>query len=1054
MQTTLPIESYLAELSSRDIKLWVADGKLRCNAPDGVLTPELQAGLAERKQEILDFLSRTAAPATSDSSIKPRPHDRDIPLTFGQERIWSQVKLEQSSSLYNVPMVFLLTGKLDIQALERALTGIQNRHEALRTVFPGEDLSSARQEIKPASPWLVPAANIGRDLANMPQKQANQAIRRLLHAEVRKPFDLSTGPLCRTRLFRLGPQRCFLLFVIHHIVFDGMSKTIFLEELARGYQAALAGDASPGEPLAVQFADFALWQRDRLDQATLAQQLDYWKQRLSGDVPPLVIPNERPRQAGKGRAGSVHFTLPEGLTLQIVTFSRQEKASIFIVLLAAFNLLLNRYSGQEDLVVCAPMASREHSDVEKLIGYFNNIVVIRTDLAASANFRELVGQVRRLSIEAYDNQNVPLQYVAGLPNLLRATLTRAMFSFQESSSQHLELPGVVAKPVSVRKDAADFDLAVYVERDGDTLGGVLDFNADIFSPESVKRFLQRYGKILELAVAHPERLLNDFPSFGKKPANIQNLLTNHPQIDEAIVTRTPQTGALHAYLVLNENDVPDLTAVRAYAVRSLPDYKVPVTFMPLDEMPLLADGSVDVHALPQPDKGRSRLATAYVAPRSPLEKTLAEIWKKVLWLDHEVGIHDTFRDLGGHSLLSVQLVVEMEKVLQRRVPDWALAKLDTVAELAAALEKPEDERWGQDEAAAVAGSGRLPAEIYHGLRSHTASWEGKRATADSVIVGLNTDGSGQALFWCLQRYQELAQLARYLGPEQPVYGMRSGNRVMVKTQENINLLAAHYVDEILAIQPEGPYLVGGNCQAAQIAFQVAARLKSIGKEITLLILQEKFIPFQYDGPVALLFGDRSDFNPRRHFRQPEKGWRKYYGGQLAMSEIQGEHAQFFREPNVQVLTETIKKYILQAQAGKLDSITNSADRHEYQLLPDEAYRAVFKTEPEYLMIPGQKMSVSVEVTNASPSVWENTARSGIYLANRWLDSNGKVFRQFDGATELPDELLPGASAKLVLMVTAPAEPGDWLLDIDLVDEGVAWFKDKGSTPYHVIAKVK
>ncbi len=374
-------------------------------------------------------------------------------------------------------------------------------------------------------------------------------------------------------------------------------------------------------------------------------------------------------------------------------------------------------------------------------------------------------------------------------------------------------------------------------------------------------------------------------------------------------------GRLNAYLVLNEHDVPSLDTIRAHAAKVMPAFRVPAAFIPVDEMPLLPDGSVDRAALPPPATDRSRLGTDYVAPRTPLEQSLADIWKKVLWLDHDVGINDRFRDLGGHSLLSVQLVVEIEKTLARPVPARALATLDTVAGLAAALEQGDA---APGDAQALAGSSVLPQDIYHGLRSHTASWEGKRASADSVMVGLNTEGARQALFWCLQRYQELTQLAKYLGPEQPVYGMRSGNRVMVKTQDNIDLLARHYVGEILAVQPQGPYLIGGNCQAALIAFQVASQLRQLGHEITLLVMQEKFAPFPYDGPVALLFGDHSDYNPLRYFRQPERGWHKYYTGPVAFSEIQGGHGQFFREPNVQVLTSTIKKYVDAAQAGTFD----------------------------------------------------------------------------------------------------------------------------------------
>ncbi len=1046
------LEEYLARLARLDVKLWVDEGKLRCTAPDAVLTSEFRAELAQRKPELLVFLARSVAQETSHS-IPRRTADQTIPLTLGQQRIWSLAKMEPSSSVYNVPTVFHLQGALDVSALEKALNALQLRHEVLRTVFTGEDVGSARQQVLSPGPMVLTVTQVGRDLARLPPPQARRAMHELLQAEVRKPFDLARGPLWRARLLALRPGQHVLVLTMHHIIFDGLSKTIFLRELSQTYQAIKTDGGEVAAAAGLQFADFAVWQQSRLNQSALAQQMAYWTDRLSGEVPPLVTPNQKPRRAGKGRAGAMHFELPPKLIQGLDELGRVQQTSMFITLLSAFNVLLNRHSGQEDLVVCAPMASREHAEIESLIGYFNNIVVIRSDLSGNPDFRSLMAQVRRLALQAFDNQHLPLQQLALLPGLLRTPLTRAMFSYQEVSSRQLELQGLVTHAVTVRKDDADFDLALYLEREGDKLEAVLDFNADIFGAEAIKRLVQRFAQVLELILDNPQRTLSEFPAYGKKPHNIEQLLIKHPQIDSAVVVRTPQTGAMHAYLVLNEHDVPDLNAVRAYAAAALPDYKVPASFIPVDEMPLLPDGSVDLAALPVPGAGRSRLSTPYVEPRTPLEQELAALWKKVLWLDHEVGLQDKFRELGGHSLLSVQLVLEVEKTLQRRVPAWALAKLDTVQGLAQALEASEGAD-AAEQGGLTPGGLRLPHDLYHGLRSHTASWEGVRATPESVIVGLNTQGKRQSLFWCLQRYQELTQLARYLGAEQPVYGMRSGNRVMVKTQDNINLLGAHYADEILGIQPQGPYLIGGNCQAAQIAFQVAAQLKRLGHEITLLILQEKFIPFAYDGPVALMFGDKSDYNPQRYFRCPEAGWRKYYTGGMAMREVRGAHGQFFREPNVQVLTDTIRHFIGKAQALEFVPATDSVQDRSCQILPDEAYRVRFEADTECQAVAGAELVLAVTVVNASACTWMPAQQSGIALGNRWLHENGSVHRHFDGSTPLSTAMPPDAQVQLEHRVRVPESEGNWILEIDLVDEGVAWFKDKGATPHRVSVKVR
>ncbi|HSI52883.1 MAG TPA: condensation domain-containing protein [Ramlibacter sp.] len=1042
-----PIGEYLAELARLDVKLWVEDGKLRVNAPQEVMTAELKAQLSARKPELIEFLSRADVPVDAGQEIKPREPGQRIPLTHGQERIWSLAKLEPGSSVYNVPTVFQLSGELDIGALERALNALVQRHAILRTVFPGDELAQAHQEILAPVPVSVAVTDVGRDLAKLPQDKAKRALHGLLHDEAGKPFDLAKGPLWRVRLFRILPKEHIVAFTMHHIVFDGVSKAIFLDELGHEYRAALAGGQRVEAAPALEFADFAIWQRARLDDAALERQLSYWKERLAGDVPELLTPNERPRPAGKGRSGSIHFQLPPPLTKALVELGQREQASLFVTLLTGFNILLHGYTGQQDMVVVAPMASRDKAEIEKMLGYFNNIVVIRSNLAGNPSLRELIGQVRRLAVEAFDNQYVPLQHLAQLPNLVRTPLTRAMFSFQDASSRSLDLPDVQARPLSVRKDAADFDIALYTERDGDKLSGVLDYNADIFSPERIKRLLQRFIQVLQRLHADPDRRLSDFPVYGRSLADIEQLLSDHPQIDQAVIVPHEASGKLNAYLVLNEHDVPSLDAVRAFVAKALPAFRVPATFIPVDEMPLAADGSVDRAALPPPASDRSRLGTDYAAPRTPLEQQLADIWKKVLWLDHDVGVNDRFRDLGGHSLLSVQLVVEIEKALGRPVPARALATLNTVAELAVALEG--GDAAGDDAQAFAGGSTVLPQDIYHGLRSHTASWEGERASPESVMVGLNTQGPKQKLFWCLQRYQELTQLAKYLGPEQPVYGMRSGNRVMVKTQDNINLLARHYVGEILAVQPQGPYLVGGNCQAALIAFQVASQLRALGHEITLLVMQEKFAPFPYDGPVAFLFGDRSSYNPLLYYKQPEKGWHKYYSGPVTMTVVTGGHGEFFREPNVQVLTSAIKKHVEAAQAGTFTSAPARTPGAGLQVLPPEACRAAISAKAPGEVKAGDTLRLEVEVRNTGGVDWLPTPSSGLLLANCWVDAAGQAQNWLDGRAALPAGLRAGESATLGLDVTVPARKGRWKLEIDMVDEGVGWFKELGSTPCQI-----
>ena len=252
----MDIEQFIGKLAALDVKVWLDGDKLRLNAPDGVVTPELRAELAARKADIVAFLSQAAS--APSKGIAPADRTARIPLTLGQERIWSLAKIDPSSSVYNVPTVFRVQGRLDPRVLEQALVQVLQRHEALRTVFPGTELADARQEVQPPGPVVVPVTNIARDVGNLPKEQASAAIMRVVESEVRAPFDLSAGPLWRVRLFVLAPTAFVLAFTMHHSVFDGMSKSIFLDELGRAYAAVAAGGTFDAGPPSVQFSDIAV----------------------------------------------------------------------------------------------------------------------------------------------------------------------------------------------------------------------------------------------------------------------------------------------------------------------------------------------------------------------------------------------------------------------------------------------------------------------------------------------------------------------------------------------------------------------------------------------------------------------------------------------------------------------------------------------------------------------------------------------------------------------------------------------------------------------------
>jgi acyl carrier protein len=1043
------VHELLARLASQDIKLWVDGDRLRCSGPEEQMTAELYAELSARKVELLAFFASTKETESAQiETALPSDRGQDVPLSFGQERIWLLAQMYPNSGVYNISTAFRLIGPLDVDRLERSLDALQRHHEILRTTFSAGQ-TRVRQEISPPGTFILPFDDLVKDFASLDPAQRDIEVHRLLERGIASPFDLQAGPLWRARLLHIDSEEYVLSLLMHHIIFDGRSRKPFLEELERHYQSEGSDNGKPNDELAVQYGDYARWQHRWIETADAQRQLSYWRGRLNDTVQELWIPTDHARSsATKFHGAHIDFDLPDNLAQELTALSRTQRASLFMTLLAGFYVLLNRYTDQKELIVCSPVAGRDRPEIEHAIGYFNNIILLRTDLNGDPSFGEFINRVRKMVLEAFENQNLPFQMVAEIPGLVRTPLTRGMFALRDASIQTLNLPGITASFVDTRKIAADFDLALYMGLDAGKLNGVIEYNAELFDRRTVGQFVRDFQSILENVVLAPDAAISQLPRFGKALSEIEDLLRKHPQIDEASVVPVPGYPAPVAYVVLNEDNVPTLDAIRADARGSLPNYLVPAAFVPLDVMPLTDDGSIDRLPLLRLASSRRRASGIYVAPRTDLEQKIAEIWRKVLWLDHEVGINDSFIDLGGHSLLSVQLVLELERVLHHKVPAQALAQLSTVAELGKFLEGgvlPEAEPPATTVAARAAGVPRPIADsVYHGLRAYTAVWRGQRVAPESVMVGLNTNGAKQKLFWCLQRYKELTQMAKYLGPEQPVYGMRSGNRVMVKDQENINALALFYVAEILAVQPEGPFLIGGNCQAAEIAFQIARQLGNRGHGITLLLLQEKFIPQEYGGRVALIFGSKSYANPYQFFKNPEFGWKKYYSGVITADLVSGGHGQFHKEPHIQVLVEAIRRRIEDAQ--KPGAAAADASNTDLQRLPETAYRAQLSAQDEWTVGPGEQLTIPVTVKNLSSEVWRASAKSGIALANRWLDKKGNVVQWLDSRVPLTHDVAPNSFVQLDLTVEVPKKTGHWILDLDLVEEGITWFKDRNSAP--------
>jgi amino acid adenylation domain-containing protein len=435
-----------------------------------------------------------------------------LPLSFAQQRLWFLDKFEEGSAFYNLPSAVRINGaSLDVRALERSLQEIIRRHEVLRTTF---DMNEGQpvQVVSPDINFTLPLT----DLSHLPETQRSIEAQRHAHEEAFTPFSLSKGPLARARLVRLSTDEHMLLLTMHHIVSDGWSIGILIRELAALYEAYSQGKESPLAELSIQYGDYAVWQRAYLQGRVLDEQLAYWRERLAGAPPLLELPTDRPRPSVKTfRGATVSATLPLSLTTELQAMSRREGVTLFMTLLAAFQTLLSRYTGQGDISTGTPIANRQHAEIESLIGFFVNTLVMRTEVSSELSFRELVKQVREVSLGAYAHQDVPFEkLVEELQperNLSYTPLFQVAFALQNTPMPEIKLAGLQLSVLEPERETAKFDLALSLAETEQGLEGALEYNADLYDEATMKRMLDHYRTLLEAIVANPDGPIADLP---------------------------------------------------------------------------------------------------------------------------------------------------------------------------------------------------------------------------------------------------------------------------------------------------------------------------------------------------------------------------------------------------------------------------------------------------------------------------------------------------------------------------------------------------------------
>jgi amino acid adenylation domain-containing protein len=468
-------------------------------------TPTI-AGLATQ-------ISSTQANASSrgESQIGAVERTGVIPASFSQERLWLFDQLQPGVSAYNVPVAVGVRGAFDVVALEQTIEAMVDRHEVLRTTFDSVD-GRPVQVIAPFAPVGLPVV----DLSALPEPHRSRQIDALVHAHAQRPFDLARGPVWRNAVVKAGPEEHVILWNQHHISTDGWSSGIFVREVSQSYSSFAAGLPSNLPPLTIQYADFSRWQRDWLDGDGKKEQTAYWKQRLDGAPSALALSTDRPRPlAQRFRGGSESVTLPADLSKALTALAQEEKATTYIALLSALNVLLYLHTGQTDIVIGSPTAGRTQGQTEHLIGFFLNTLALRTRVNPDASFRDLLREVRAEVLGAFANQDVPFEHIVEAlhveRDLSRPPLYQVMFNHQRASEERLAFGALQLAPMAPRATSSKFDLTLYTTESPTQIALRLVYNADLFESATIAAMLARFVVLLEAIAASPDRQVSSLP---------------------------------------------------------------------------------------------------------------------------------------------------------------------------------------------------------------------------------------------------------------------------------------------------------------------------------------------------------------------------------------------------------------------------------------------------------------------------------------------------------------------------------------------------------------
>lgn len=836
--------------------------------------------------------------------IQVADRSHPLPLSHHQERLWSLEQLYPGTSVHNLLHTFRLVGELNVSALEKSLNEIVQRHEVLRTSFQISD----GHPVQVIHPDLIVKLDV-TDLQHVSSEQQEQALQALVTAQTDRPFDLTQAPLWRFVLVKLSEQEYVLLRTIHHMIFDGWSHNVFLRELGVLYDTFSGGQANALPELPVQYVDYAQTQRQWLQGEILQSQLHYWAERFQEAGTALQLPVDRSPSGLPSYHGACHTTtFSLALTKAIKTLGYKSGVSAFDALLTAFQTLLHRYTGQEDMVICSPVAGRHRADTKSLIGYFNNILALRTDLSGDPTFQELMERVGTVTREAQEYQEVPLQMVASLPNVTRIPLTRAMFSLRNMPSPTLDLTGLAVSSAYVDREIANFDLSISMEEQAGQFVAALQYKTDLFAEATARQFLDRFVELLELLVANPEQRLSVLPQFANPTA-------------QPIVAR--------AAIVAPRNDIEQELVQIWETLLEIQPIGVTENFFELGGHSLLA---VQLFAQLEARFGKqlpfSTLLTAptiaqlaqYIAqPEGMSVERPSVIVPLKAGVDHPALflIHDGDGETLLYRNLAQQLAKQMpvygvqplsqagQPIMHARITDMVNYYIQEIRRV-----QPD----GPYLLGGLCAGGVLAFEIARQLQL-----QGQSVAMVAIIDAADVEAEEQAGLIANQRLSRLSSTfgeAQHMKPHQKAFyltqkiAQKARNTLLYEAKSR----AKNYRDR-WRLKLFQSYLDQNR--------SLPEFLQNIPVRTVLVHAQEHYVPSAvYQGEVVLFRatqadpsfeGTAIDDQPyQEKYSDPLLGWGRRVTGNVVVYDVPGGHSSMLQEPNVQVMARAMQAYINQS----------------------------------------------------------------------------------------------------------------------------------------------